>query len=87
VRKGAIIRTKNGGDWAMWRVEETYEADSPYVLGVLVTTSKYNTAGMVKRLLPKEDYKVEPNPHEWALGKYKTSQVVLDVPCHPNARP
>jgi len=86
VKRGQIVRETRGGDWAMWRVLETYEDDSPYVLGLLVTSSKYNTAGMVRRLLPKERYSVEPKPHEWALGKYRPDQVLLDVPCHPSAR-
>ena len=83
MRVGDIIRQTNGADWHMWRVEETYEVDSPFVFAVLVTSSKFDTAGMRKRLLPKKDYKVESDPHGWALGRFR--KVVLDVPLHPKA--
>ena len=85
MNRGDIIREKRGGDWHMWRVEETYEADSPYVFAILVTSSKFDTAGMRKRMLPKANYKVEPDPHGWAFGKFRNDQVVLDVHLHPKA--
>jgi len=65
---GNIIRQANGADYSLWRVDETYEADSPYVFGILVSNSKYNKAGSLKRMLRKEDYKVEPDPVGYAKG-------------------
>ena len=83
MKVGDIIREWRGGDWALWRVESMFGEDSPYVSGILVSNSKYHKAGMEKRLLEREKYKVETDPHGWALGKF--SSLELDAPLHPNA--
>ncbi len=54
---GDVIREASGADYSLWRVEETFGPDSPYV-----SNHKFHRAGNEKRMARKEQYKVEPNP-------------------------
>lgn len=82
MQKGDIIR-RNGGDWSLWRVDETYDADSPYVFAVLVSNHKFHKAGMEKKVARKSDFQVEPDPATFAKSHLFT--IDLDITLNPKA--
>ena len=58
---GDIIRDRHGS-WILWRVVETFGADSPFVLARTIVRSKtYHQPGE-QELLRKEHYHVERDP-------------------------
>lgn len=84
MNKGDIIREKSGADYSLWRIEETYEKDSPYVFAVLVSNHKFHKAGTEKKMARKELFKVEADPAGYAKGHLFT--VNLDAQLAPDAR-
>ncbi len=68
MKKGDIVRLKNHmASLCLWRVDETFEGRSPFVVGILVTETKRTPAGSEKRLLAKEDYVIESDPEGWSV--------------------
>jgi hypothetical protein len=55
-RVGEFFHRPGGftGDLGVWRVIETFGRDSPYVLGLDITTTRSRPAGSVKRMIDKK---------------------------------
>jgi len=78
MKRGNFIRQRNGSS-LLYRVLETYGADSPYVFAVMITNSKFHKAGMEKRLARVED-------HEVIDPRNLASDCEPDAELSPNAR-
>lgn len=79
MNKGSIIRQANGADYSLWRVDETYEDDSPYVFTTLVSNHKFHKAGTEKKMARKEDFKVEPDPEGYAKSHLFTTNLTVEL--------
>lgn len=70
VRRGAVPDDVKVGDfvhddhgsWVLWRVIAVYEKDSPCLLGLRVTGSKFSKPGDKKELLWKDRHVLETDP-------------------------
>lgn len=82
-KKGDVLR-KRPGEWCLFRVDETYGHDSPYVFCTLVSTSKFHKAGHEVSLVRIEDAILVEEPREWARTHFMA--IDLDVQRQPEAR-